>query len=205
MNRFMHSLILAVLGAAMIFLSGCGGNATREEVAQTDYNRQRQSEDNSYDQGTIIDEASEFFGEGSEAVAKVVEKVFADLGRPNAYIAGEEISGAIVAGLRYGDGQLHHKLLGDERVFWKGPSLGFDIGANGAKSFILVYNLYDIDDIFQRFPGVEGSFYFVGGFGVNYQQSGDVILAPIRLGVGLRAGANVGYLHYTRERSYVPF
>jgi len=197
--------ILTVVAAMLFVLAGCASNETREDVVQTDASRAKQTEENTYDQGTIIDEASGFFGESSEALAKVVEKVFADLGRPNAYIAGEEISAAVVAGLRYGDGTLHHKLLGEKRVYWTGPSIGFDLGANGAKAFVLVYNLYDMDEIYQRFPGVEGSLYWVGGIGVNYQQSGSVILAPIRLGVGLRAGANVGYMHYSEERNWIPF
>lgn len=198
--------ILAALMIAPLALAGCAsGNDTREDVTQTEDMRAKQTDENTYDQGTIIDEASGFFGESSEALAKVVEKVFSDLGRPNAYIAGEEISAAIVAGLRYGDGTMHHKLLGEKRVYWTGPSIGFDLGANGAKAFVLVYNLYDMDNIYQRFPGVEGSLYWVGGIGVNYQQSGAIILAPIRLGVGLRAGANVGYMHYSENRNWIPF
>jgi hypothetical protein len=200
-----RTVTMGLAGVAAIALTGCGGGKTRDDVVQTDDNRARQTADNTYDEGTIIDEAKGFFGQSTEAVAKVIEKVFADLGRPNAYIAGEELSAALVGGLRYGDGELHHKLLGEKRVYWAGPSIGFDVGANGAKTFVLVYNLYDMDEIYQRFPGVEGSFYFIGGVGVNYQQSGDIILAPIRLGVGLRAGANVGYLHYTKNRNLLPF
>ena len=199
-----RTVTMGLASVAAIALTGCGGKS-KKEVVQTDTNRSRQTADNTYDEGTIIDEAKGFFGEGAEAVAKVIEKVFADLGRPNAYIAGEELSAAIVGGLRYGDGELHHKLLGEERVFWAGPSIGFDLGANGAKTFVLVYNLYDLESIYRRFPGVEGSFYLVGGVGVNYQQAGDIILAPIRLGVGLRTGANVGYLHYSRNRKLLPF
>lgn len=205
MQYHRRTITMGLASTAVLALTGCGGGKSQKEVVQTDANRERQTSENTYDEGTIIDEAKGFFGEGAEAVAKVVEKVFADLGRPNAYIAGEELSAAIVGGLRYGDGELHHKLLGEKRVYWAGPSVGFDVGANGAKTFVLVYNLYDLDSIYQRFPGVEGSFYFVGGVGVNYQQAGDIILAPIRLGVGLRAGANVGYLHYSRSRKLLPF
>lgn len=205
MQYHRRTVTMGLASAAALALTGCGGGKSKKDVVQTDANRARQNDDNTYDEGTIIDEAKGFFGKSAEAVGKVVEKVFADLGRPNAYIAGEELSAAIVGGLRYGDGELHHKLLGEERVYWAGPSVGFDFGANGAKTFVLVYNLYDMDSIYQRFPGVEGSFYFVGGVGVNYQQAGDVILAPIRLGVGLRAGANVGYLHYSKSRKLLPF
>ena len=158
-----------------------------------------------YDEGTIFNAASNFLGGSTEGLAKIIEKVFGDLGRPNAYIAGEEVSGAFFIGLRYGDGKLTHKILGDRRVYWKGPSVGFDFGGNASKSFALVYHLDDLDQIYQRFPGIDGSIYYIGGVGVNYQRRDDIVLAPIRLGVGLRAGVNVGYLHFTDERSWVPF
>ncbi len=158
-----------------------------------------------YDEGTIIAIASDFFGGSSEALAKIVQKVFADLGRPNAYIAGQEGSGAIAIGLRYGSGELTHKLEGSRKIYWRGPSIGLDFGGNAAKSFTLVYNLDTIEDIFQRFPGVDGSFYYVAGLSVNYQQRGNIVLAPIRAGVGLRGGINIGYLHYTRKRGWFPF
>lgn len=163
------------------------------------------SNDNTYDKESIIQVSSDFLGAGSEAVAKVVEKVFSDLGRPNAYIVGSEMSAAAMVGIRYGDGSLNHKIEGTRRVFWTGPSLGVDLGGNAARTVTLVYNLYDTEDIYGRFPAVEGSFYYIGGIGVNYQQKGDVILAPMRVGVGLRAGVNLGYLRYSRERSWLPF
>lgn len=164
-----------------------------------------QADEDTYDKQSIIDVTSDFLGAGSDVVAKVVEKVFADLGRPNAYIKGSEISAAAVVGLRYGDGDMQHKIEGMRRVFWTGPSIGIDLGGNASKSVTLVYHLYDTEEVYGRFPAVEGSFYYIGGLGVNYQQKGDVILAPIRVGVGLRAGANLGYIHYTRERNWLPF
>lgn len=153
----------------------------------------------------IMDAATGFFGATSEGLATVVQKVFEDLGRPKAYIAGEEISGAFAIGLRYGKGTITMKNGGSKKIFWQGPSIGFDFGGNAAKSFVLVYNLDELEGIYRRFPGGEGMIYFVAGVGVNYQQAGDVVLAPIRTGVGLRTGANVGYLHYTREHSWLPF
>jgi hypothetical protein len=153
----------------------------------------------------VLAEAERFFGGTSEGLARIIEKAFKDHGRPNGFIAGEEASGAFIAGLRYGQGTLKLKAGGKRRVYWQGPSIGFDWGGDAAKVFTMVYHLKNIDDIFQRFPGVDGSIYFVGGLGMNYQQSGDVILAPIRTGVGLRAGVNAGYLHYTREKSWNPF
>jgi hypothetical protein len=160
--------------------------------------------DDTYSEKEILDKAVGFFGETSEGLAKAIQKVFEDQGRPNGYIAGEEASAALGVGVRYGKGKLSRKTHKDLQVYWQGPSVGFDAGGNASKVFVLVYHLKGTDELFQRFPGVEGSFYFVAGVGVNYQQSGDVILAPIRTGVGLRAGANIGYLHYTREHSWIP-
>lgn len=161
--------------------------------------------DDTYTIEEITAKAKGFFGETTEGLAKVIEKVFNEQGRPNAYIAGEEVSGAIGVGLRYGNGTLHRKHGAARKVYWQGPSIGWDLGGNASKVFTLIYHLKSDDQLFQRYPGVEGSFYFVAGVGVNYQQSGDVILAPIRTGVGLRAGANVGYLHYGRKHSWLPF
>ncbi|HZD25024.1 MAG TPA: DUF1134 domain-containing protein [Alphaproteobacteria bacterium] len=158
-----------------------------------------------YTQNEIYSAASNFFGTTTKGLAEVIEKVFNEKGEPNAYITGEEAAGAIAVGLRYGNGTLHRKGAGGRKVYWQGPSIGFDLGANAAKVFTLVYHLGATDELFQRFPGVEGTLYIVAGLGVNYQQSGDVILAPIRTGVGLRAGANFGYLHYGRKHSWVPF
>ena len=157
-----------------------------------------------YDQDSVLKEANAFFGNTTEGLAKVIEKAFQDQGRPNAYIKGEEVAGAISVGLRYGDGQLTMKSGGGSRVFWAGPSIGFDLGGNASKVFVLVYHLPAVDDIFQRFPGVDGSLYYIGGAGLNYQQRGNIVLAPIRLGVGLRTGASVGYMHYRREKSWNP-
>jgi hypothetical protein len=158
-----------------------------------------------YQKDTIVQEIAQFFGESTESVAKVVERAFQDLGEPNGYIKGEEVSGAVAVGVRYGNGVLLMKRGGSRRVYWKGPSIGFDVGGNASKVFVLVYNLKELDDIYRHFPGVDGSLYVIAGMGMNYQRSGEVTLAPIRLGVGLRAGVNVGYMHYTRERSWVPF
>jgi hypothetical protein len=159
-----------------------------------------------YSEPEIVDAAERFFGAGAEGVAAVVSHVFSDLGRPNGYIQGEEGSGAIGVGLRYGDGHLRLKSRGDTtRVYWQGPSLGFDTGGNASKVFTLVYNMRDPDQIFHRYPGVEGSAYFVGGVGVNYQERNGVTLAPMRAGVGFRLGANIGYLAYSRRRRINPF
>ena len=165
----------------------------------------QQAEGGGYDMDVILAKARGFFGATTEGLAEAVERVFADHGRPNAYIEGEELSGAIGVGLRYGHGTLNRAGGEARRVFWQGPSVGIDFGGNASKVFVLVYHLDNADDLYQRFPGVEGSLYLVAGLSVNYQRSGTIILAPIRTGAGLRAGANVGYAHYTREKSWNPF
>jgi hypothetical protein len=161
--------------------------------------------EDTYEQNSILSEAEDFFGGGAEGLAEVIEKVFKDLGKPNAYIKGQEASGAIVVGARYGDGTLMKKSGAKTKVHWTGPSIGFDAGGNLSKVFVLVYNLSDINAIFQRFPAIDGSFYFIGGVGANYHQVDDVILAPIRFGAGFRAGVNIGYMRYTREKTWNPF
>lgn len=164
----------------------------------------RAQEDDTFSQQEILQKARVFFGETTGGLAKAIEKVFADQGRPNAYIFGEEASGAIGVGLRYGEGTLVRKRGGERKVFWQGPSVGFDLGGNASKVLTLIYNLGKDEALFQRFPGVDGSLYVVAGFGVNYQRSGDIILAPIRTGAGLRAGVSIGYLHYTAKHSWIP-
>ena len=158
-----------------------------------------------FNQNEVVNAAAGFFGATSEAVAKVVQHVFQDNGEPDAYIKGDEGSGAIVVGLRYGSGWLIRKGYEPVKVYWQGPSVGFDFGANASKAFILVYNLQSQNRIYQKFPGVEGSIYFIAGIGVNYMRADNITLAPMRTGVGLRAGANVGYLTFTHDESINPF
>lgn len=162
-------------------------------------------DDGTYDEDSILKAATDFFGSTTEGLAKVIEKAFKEQGRPNAYIKGEEASAALTVGVRYGEGRLQMKSGGGAKVYWAGPSIGLDVGANASKVFTLVYKLPKVSAIYQRFPGVEGSLYYIGGAGINYQRSEGITLAPIRLGVGLRTGASVGYLHYRREKSYLPF
>lgn len=161
-------------------------------------------EKDTFDEATVIKDATEFFGETTEGLAKVIEKAFKEQGRPNGYIKGEEVSGAIGVGLRYGDGTLTMKHGGNTKVYWQGPSIGFDLGANASKVFVLVYDLPKTEDIFKRYPGVDGSLYYVAGAGINYQRRDGVVLAPIRLGVGLRSGASIGYMHYTPTKTLNP-
>ncbi len=158
-----------------------------------------------YSQNEVIDTGHRFFGSVSTGLAKAIEYVFQQSGRPNGYILGEDAGGAFIAGLRYGEGTLYTKDAGNHKVYWQGPSLGYDFGGEGSKTMVLVYNLRDPSEIYHRFGGVQGSAYLVGGVSVQFQKYGDVVLAPIRSGIGLRLGANVGYLKYTRRPTWNPF
>ena len=153
----------------------------------------------------IKDAGHRFFGSVSMGLAEAIEYTFHRAGRPNGYILGEEAGGAIIAGVRYGEGTLYTKDAGDHRVYWQGPSVGYDLGAEGSKTMVLVYDLQSPGDIYSTFAGVDGSAYLVGGVGVTFLARGHVILAPIRSGLGLRLGANIGYLKYTREPTWNPF
>jgi hypothetical protein len=158
-----------------------------------------------YTRDEVVPVVSDFLGVTAESAGAAVERLFNENGEPTAYIAGEEVSGAITVGLRYGRGLLYMKDRPTTEVFWQGPTLGFDLGGNASRVFTLCYDLYYPDAIFRRFPGVEGSAYFIGGLGVNYQRADGMTLAPIRAGVGARLGANIGYLAYSRQRNIFPF
>ncbi len=185
-------------------LTQTAGGALSLAAAMTLVN-ETASADDTYSKSEIVNEVAGFFGVAAKTAASIVEHVFADLGRPNAYITGEELSGAIGIGLRYGKGYMRRKKYRNQLVYWQGPSVGFDIGGNASKCFTLIYQIRRQREIYQRFPGVEGSAYFIGGLGVNYQRSGRISLAPIRAGVGFRTGVNVGYLSYTEDRDILPF
>jgi hypothetical protein len=160
---------------------------------------------NQFSPNEIIDAGHHFFGGVSRGLASLVEKAGSQWGQPNGYILGEEASGAFVGGLRYGDGTLYTKNAGDVRVYWQGPSLGFDAGADGARTMMLVYNLPRTEAIFERFGGVAGSAYFIGGLGMTALTANDIVVVPIRTGVGLRLGANLGYLKFTSHPTWNPF
>lgn len=166
---------------------------------------EQQQDSDTFSSDEVMNAGHKFFGRVSTGLARVVEYAFSKSGRPNGYILGEEAGGAFVAGLRYGEGLLHTKDAGQHKVFWQGPSIGYDFGAEGSKTMILVYDLRTVDEIFGRFGGVDGSAYFIGGVGLTYQKRDHVTLAPIRSGVGLRLGANVGYLKFTRRPTWNPF
>ena len=153
----------------------------------------------------IVNAGHGFFGKASRDFARAVETVFEKQGQPTAYIVGEELAGSFVGGLRYGEGTIYYKSGEQQRIYWQGPSVGFDFGGNGSRSLVLVYNSHSPTELYTRFGGVEGSAYFIGGVGVNFQQQGNIVLAPIRTGVGARLGANVGYLKYSRKPTWNPF
>jgi hypothetical protein len=160
---------------------------------------------NQYSSNEIVDAGHRFFGGVSRGLAMIIEKAFSQWGQPNGYVLGEEAGGAFVGGLRYGDGTLYTKNAGDLRVFWQGPSVGFDAGADGARTMMLVYNLPRTEAIFNRFGGINGSAYFIGGFGMTALTADNVVLVPIRSGVGFRLGANLGYLKFTDHPTWNPF
>ena len=160
---------------------------------------------NQFSANEVIDAGHHFFGGVSRGLAALVEKAGNQWGQPNGYILGEEAGGAFIGGLRYGDGTLYTKNAGDVRVYWQGPSLGFDAGADGARTMMLVYNLPRTEAIFERFGGIAGSAYFVGGLGMTALTANDIVVVPIRSGVGLRLGANLGYLKFTTRPTWNPF
>jgi hypothetical protein len=167
--------------------------------------QQSPRDDSRFQPNELIDAGHRFFGGVSRGLAMVVEKAVSQWGLPNGYVLGEEAGGAFVGGLRYGDGTLYTKNAGDVRVFWQGPTLGFDAGADGARTMMLVYNLPRTTAIFDRFGGLDGSAYFIGGFGMTALTANNIVLVPIRSGVGLRLGANLGYLKFTQRPTWNPF
>ena len=162
-------------------------------------------EPSTFSPGELVNEGHRFFGTVSRGLAQIVEAAVSRWGQPNGYILGQEGSGAFVVGLRYGDGKLYTKNAGDRRVFWEGPSIGFDTGGEGARTMMLVYKLPATEAIYQRFAGIDGSAYFIGGFGMTALTADNIIVVPIRSGVGLRLGANIGYLKFTPNATWNPF
>lgn len=158
-----------------------------------------------YRQDDLIGAAEGVFGKGAQGLADLIKGLLAKQGEPNGYIVGREGGGAIVVGVRYGSGTLYHRVEGQKPVYWTGPSVGFDAGASAGNTFVLVYNLYNTDDLYRRFGAGEGQAYLVGGFHVSYLRRGDIVLIPVRMGVGLRLGVNAGYLKFSRKARWLPF
>lgn len=161
--------------------------------------------DTTYKKDDILSAAEGVFGKGAKGLASLIEDLLRKQGEPNAYITGREGGGALVVGLRYGSGMLYHKVEGERPVYWTGPSVGFDAGASAGSTFVLVYNLYNTDDLYHRFAAGEGQAYLIGGFNVSYMRRGNVVLIPIRMGVGVRLGVNAGYMKFSRKQKWFPF
>ncbi len=158
-----------------------------------------------YQEDDLIGAAEGVFGKGAQGLGKLIEDILKKQGRPNGYIVGREGGGAFIVGLRYGSGTLNHKVEGQKPVYWTGPSIGLDAGANAGSTFVLVYNLYDSEDLYRRYPAGEGAAYLVGGFNASYLRRDDVVMIPIRVGGGLRLGANVGYMKFSKKQRWMPF
>ncbi len=161
--------------------------------------------DSTYSNNELVREGHKFFGTAAGGLATIIERAASRYGQPNGYILGEEGSGAIVGGLRYGEGVLHTRDRGEHKTFWQGPSIGWDFGGDGARVMMLVYNLPSVDAMYQRFGGIDGSVYFVGGFGMTALAADNIVVVPVRAGVGLRLGANLGYLKFTPSATWNPF
>lgn len=175
-------------------------------AAQASTNPQQAAQqDATYKQDDLIGAAEGVFGKGAQGLAQMIEDLLRKQGEPNGYIVGREGGGALVVGLRYGSGTLYHKVEGKRPVYWTGPSIGFDAGANAGNTFVLVYNLYNTDDLYKRFPAGEGQAYVLGGFTASYLRRGDIVLIPIRMGVGLRLGVNAGYMKFSTKQKWLPF
>ena len=161
--------------------------------------------EDTYQQDDLIGAAEGVFGRSAQGLGKLIADILKKQGRPNGYIVGREGGGAFVVGLRYGSGTLNHKIEGQKTVYWTGPSIGLDAGSNVGSTFVLVYNLYDTEDIYKRYPAGEGVAYLGGGFNASYLRRGDVVLIPIRVGAGIRLGANVGYMRFSKKQRWLPF
>ena len=207
MNRIKISLLTGfiLLAVSMLSLSFTGITTA---VAGNDDPVQNQLDanaDNSYSPDEVLSAGHEFFGTTSRELAQAIEHLFSKYGRPNGYVLGEEGSGAFVAGLRYGEGTLYTRNQGNHKVYWQGPSLGWDFGGDGGRTMILVYNMFSSDDIYNYYVGVNGSAYLVGGVGLTVLSHENVLAAPIKTGLGLRLGASIGYLKFTRRPTWNPF
>lgn len=201
-------LPLTVLSLLALTLSACQSpepEASTQLRAEEVQAAQAGDGSDTYDRETIVGEATNYLGAGAEEVAIAIEKLFKDYGEPNAYIAGSEVGGGLVVGLRYGGGTLAHKIEGAYPIHWTGPSVGLDAGADAVKTFALVYDLHDTEELYRRIPALEGGFYYVAGLGVSVYQGKHVTVATVRFGGGLRAQATVGYIKFTKKRTFNPF
>ncbi|PVE22825.1 DUF1134 domain-containing protein [Microvirga sp. KLBC 81] len=199
--RFRLSLAAAAALAALVGALPLQASAQTTQRAYASY----PGTPNSFNSNELVESGHQFFGSASRGLASALEEAVRRWGEPNGYILGQEASGAIVGGLRYGEGKLFTRNAGERRVFWQGPSVGFDFGGEGARTMMLVYNMPFTDALYKRFVGIDGSAYFIGGFGVTALAADEMVVVPIRTGVGARLGVNMGYLKFTPEPTWNPF
>lgn len=204
MRRLFSTILLSSAAAGIMGCSSTPNDPTLNNqpvLTAASHSTQQQG---TFGENELTSAISTHLGVTSESAATAIERLFRERGRPVGYITGEEGGGAFTVGVRYGKGTLWMKNGETRKVYWQGPTVGFDIGAEASKVFTLVYNLQDAEYVYQRFPGVDGSAFLVAGLAVNYQRANGVVLAPVRAGVGVRLGANIGYTSYTRNRSLIP-
>jgi len=187
--KFLARLVLAL---SVLFAAPVGANA-QGAVSET------------YSPAELVDAGNQLFGSISQGLASVVERAVSQYGQPNAYILGQEGSGALIGGVRYGEGTMYTRNVGQREIFWQGPTIGFDVGGDGSRVMMLVYNLPDVNAVYGRYPAIQGTAYLVGGVGMTVMKRDNVIMIPIRSGVGARLGINVGYLKFTAEPTWNPF
>lgn len=204
-GRFKYFVSMTTAVVMLLACTTSSTNTPQNYTAGTNQAAGQTASNNGYNENELTTAISEHLGVTSEAAASAIERLFKDRGRPVGYITGEEGGGAFTFGARYGQGTLWMKDGRTQKIFWQGPTVGFDVGAEVSKVFTLVYGLNNPEFIYQRFPGADGSAYLIAGMAVNYQRANGVTLAPVRSGVGVRLGANIGYTSYTRKRSILPF
>ena len=200
----MRSRSLCLAAAAFAALVGALPLQASAQTVQRAYTS-NPGNPNSFNSNELVESGHQFFGSASRGLALALQEAIRRWGEPNGYILGQEASGAFFGGLRYGEGKLFTRNAGDRRIFWQGPSLGFDVGGDGARTMMLVYNMPFTDALYKRFVGIDGSAYFIGGFGVTAVAADEMVVVPIRAGVGARLGVNVGYLKFTPEPTWNPF
>ena len=199
--RSRYMLLVAAAAAAFLGAAPAGAQSQRVQPAYAT----SPGDPNSFNSNDLVESGHQFFGSASRGLALAVQEAVRRWGEPNGYILGQEASGAFFGGVRYGEGKLFTRNAGERRIFWQGPSLGFDVGGEGARTMMLVYNLPATSALYTRFVGIDGSAYLIGGFGVSAAKADEMVVVPIRAGVGARLGVNMGYLKFTPEPTWNPF
>ncbi len=207
-NKFLAKLaVAALMGAAAMTIPAATAqqNNVNPIVSTTGAATVDSNSDNNFSPDEVMNAGHRFFGNVSGDMALAVERLFSKYGEPNGYILGEEGGGAFIAGVRYGEGTLYTRNAGQHKIYWQGPSVGFDFGIDGSRTMVLVYNMNEVEDMYRPFVGINGSAYMIGGVGVTVLSNNNVFAAPIRAGVGARLGISAGYLKFTRRPTWNPF